>query len=47
LLGSNPDPGFDDQKIEEKNIAENFFISFFYQKLQFTYVQVTGEAFQP
>ncbi len=33
--------GFDDQKL--KNTAEIFFISFFDQKLQFTYVQATGE----
>ncbi len=40
----NPDPiriqGFDDQKLK-------FFSSFFDQKLQFTYVKATGEAFSP
>jgi hypothetical protein len=34
--------GFDDQKRKKKN--SNFFF-FFDQKLQFTYVQATGEAF--
>jgi hypothetical protein len=37
----NPDPiqiqGVDDQKLKEKNTAENFFQPFFDQKLQFTY----------
>ncbi len=33
----NPDPGFWWLKIEEKNTAENFYIYFFDQKLQFTY----------
>jgi hypothetical protein len=35
---------FDDQKQKKKNTAEIFFTSFFDQKLQFTYVQTTGEA---
>jgi hypothetical protein len=29
--------GFDDQKLKEKNTAENFLLSFVDQKLQFTY----------
>jgi hypothetical protein len=37
--------GFDDQKFKERNTAENFFYLFFDQKLKFTYVQATGEAF--
>jgi hypothetical protein len=46
----DPDPiriqGFDDQKLKEKNAAENIlYTSFFDQKLQFTYVQATGDAF--
>jgi hypothetical protein len=45
--GSNPDPGFWWPKTEEYITAEIFFLPFFYQKLQFTYVQVTGEAFSP
>jgi hypothetical protein len=44
-LNADPDPvriqGFHDRKLKEKKTAENFF----YQKLQFTYVQATGEAF--
>jgi hypothetical protein len=36
-----------DQKLNEKNTAEIFFISFLYKKLLFTYVQATGEAFSP
>ncbi len=35
--------GFDDQKLKKKNTTE-IFIYFFDQKLQFTYVQATGEA---
>ncbi len=39
--GQDPDPiriqGFNDQQLKKKNTAENFFIFFFYQKLQFTY----------
>ncbi len=47
----DPDPvlfqGFDDQKYENK-YSRNFFKSFFlYQKLKFTYVPATGEAFSP
>jgi hypothetical protein len=38
---------FDDKKLKTKNTAENFFLYFFDQKLQFSYVQATGEAFQP
>ncbi len=46
----DPDPytdpiriqGFDDQKVRKK-LQQNFF----YQKLQFNYVQTTGEAFSP
>jgi hypothetical protein len=41
----NPDPGFLRPKTEKKNTARKF--SFFDQKLQFTYVQATGEAFSP
>jgi hypothetical protein len=36
--GSNRIQGFDDQKLKKK-IQQTFFISFFDQKLQFTYVQ--------
>ncbi len=49
----NPDPdpiriqGSDDQHLKKKNTAEINFISFVDQKLQFTYVQATGEAFSP
>ncbi len=47
----NPDPdtdpirikGFDDQKLKKKIQMENLFD----QKLQFTYVQATGEDFSP
>ncbi len=42
----NPDPGFWWPKTEEKNTTEIFFI-FFDQKMQFTYVQATGEVFSP
>jgi hypothetical protein len=46
----DPDPiriqGFDDQK-QKKKIKQNFFISYFDQKLQFTHVQATREAFSP
>jgi hypothetical protein len=31
----------------KKNTVENFLLSVFEQKLQFTYVQATGEAFSP
>jgi hypothetical protein len=43
----NPDQGFDDQKLKKKKYSRNFLSSFFNQKLQFTYVQATGEAFSP
>jgi hypothetical protein len=47
---ADPDPirvqGFDDQKLNIKNTAENFLKSFVDQELQFTYVQATG-AFSP
>jgi hypothetical protein len=33
--------------LKKKTAAENLFQSFFDQKLQFTYVQATGEAFSP
>jgi hypothetical protein len=48
----NPDPnpiriqGFD-EKIKKKNTAENFSKYYFDQKLQFTYVQATGELEKP
>jgi hypothetical protein len=38
---SNPDP---DKKLKK---STQFFTSFFDQKLHFTYVQATGEAFSP
>ncbi len=41
--GSNPDLGFWWPKTEEKKTDEEFFD----QKLQFTYVQATGENFSP
>jgi hypothetical protein len=54
---TNPDPiqGFDDQKLKGKNTSENFFISVFDQKLQFTSLGLqkrrpsycTGDAFSP
>jgi hypothetical protein len=47
----NPDPiriqGFDDQTLKKKIQQKVFYLSFFGQKLQFTYVQATGEAFSP
>jgi hypothetical protein len=43
---TNPDPGLDDQKLKKK-IKPNIFLSFYDQKLQFTYVQATREAFSP
>jgi hypothetical protein len=43
--GSNPDPGFDDQKLEK--IQLKILYIFFDQKRQFTYVLATGEAFSP
>ena len=49
---TDPDPAFevnpdaDDQKMKQKKYSTNFFLSFD-QKLQFTYVQATGEAFSP
>jgi hypothetical protein len=50
LLNPDPDPiriqGFDDQKLKEKNTA-GIFLLFLNQKLQFLYVQATGEAFSP
>jgi hypothetical protein len=49
--GPDPDPirirGFNDQKLKKKIQQKIFSIFFFYQKLQFTYVQATGEAFSP
>jgi hypothetical protein len=46
----NPDPiwiqGFNDQKLKKK-IQLIFLKYLFDQKLQFTYVQATGEAFSP
>jgi hypothetical protein len=30
--------------VKKKNTAESFFLSFFDQKLKFTYLQATGEA---
>jgi hypothetical protein len=49
-LQVNPDPiwiqDFDDQKLKKKNTAENFSY-LFDKKLQYTYVQATGEAFSP
>jgi hypothetical protein len=41
---TDPIQGFDDQKQKKKITAENFFKSFFDQKLEVTYVQATGEA---
>ncbi len=44
IVDPDPDPtfdvkiqGFDDHKIKKKNIADKFFLSFFVQRLQFTY----------
>jgi hypothetical protein len=34
-------------KAEENKYSRKFFRIFFDQKLQFTYVQATGEAFSP
>jgi hypothetical protein len=31
----------------KKNTTDSFFLSFFDQKMQFTYVQATEEAFSP
>jgi hypothetical protein len=48
----DPDPDLiriqdlDDQK-PKKKLQQNFFSILFDQKLQFTYVQVTGEALNP
>jgi hypothetical protein len=47
--GSNPDPGFwllMTKNWRRKNTAENYYLSFFDKKMQFTYVQATGEALQ-
>jgi hypothetical protein len=41
---SDPIQGFDDQKLKKEKTTEIFYI-FFDQKLQFTQVQATGEAF--
>jgi hypothetical protein len=43
---TDPDPGIYDQKLKTK-IQPKFFLSIVDQKLQFTYVQATGEAFSP
>jgi hypothetical protein len=46
----DPDPirirGFDDQNLKKK-IQQQISFLFFYHKLQFTFVQATGEAFTP
>jgi hypothetical protein len=47
----NPNPiriqSFDDQQLKKINTADIFLLSFLDQKLQFTYVQATGEDVNP
>jgi hypothetical protein len=50
-LDTDPDPiriqSFADKILKKKHTAEIFFIFLLDQKLQFTYVQATGEGFSP